>query len=922
MVVEPRSGASGVGTLPRGVATVALCVQPASAYTPPYFVSVLDPVVVAPYGVPLALDMLAWLRPGAGAGVSSATGRDGAPLPAWLAFNASAGVLQGLPAGTTRGDFLVDVWFTVGGAPADLLTLVVRVPNSPPALVSGARTVRRVSVGRRILSLGPDFTDVEGDSLSFGLAAMLAPDGVTLVPPLAFASIEAATGRLAVSSISGDQGNYTLNVTCADVYGGVGHVLLTLVVGNAAPALTQALPVVPLVTEGTPFTYAFPRDLFLDADGDGVAYTAALPSFLVLDSGLRLISGTPTRANVGTHTLTILAEDMFGAVGRVSAVVTVNAHPEADAVSRGAWATAASPLVLPGVAVAVNVSVPPLFADPDGDAVVYRVSDGSQAPWLALSTGVGNGSSWWLTGTPDRNSHAPVTVTVAATDGRGGASTAVPVVLSVSNSAPRAANATLAALSVPVNSVQVLAVPASAFLDADGDALTLVVSRAGGNGTGAVSSFVSVSALSVIVGPRQGMQGEYVLDVTAVDGRGGSATSKLTVTVPNAPPVLVYPIPAPPPAFAGTPWVYTLEAGVFADADGDPLTLTSSHLADGSPLPSWLSFDSRRRTLVGTPSGGNLGTVTAVVTAADAFGGVARGTVSISVANSPPVYQDRVYDQQVSRDADAPLSFAVQGFDDPDGEPVRLTAALQGTTGLPPWIRFNPTTARFVVDGSTAPPGSYFVVVTGQDTAGLSTSVTMKVDVLASAVPPQSSGSEALQRLANYGTPVLLSALLLLLSASAVAGRHRRITHTSARVQAWSRAVLAAAEGCAGGHVDFVTLDMLHAQFVACAELRAKGVGLEDALGPLEQAAWAHFGAPVPPMDAFTMLPVKRAVRALVRGIRVRLFEKGSTGAPGAASAAVLPMGRALHRYLRLVLAVHAGLGWKLSPALKRKLFR
>jgi hypothetical protein len=39
-------GASGVGSL-SGVVTVLLCVQSASAYTPPYFVSAVDPVVIA-----------------------------------------------------------------------------------------------------------------------------------------------------------------------------------------------------------------------------------------------------------------------------------------------------------------------------------------------------------------------------------------------------------------------------------------------------------------------------------------------------------------------------------------------------------------------------------------------------------------------------------------------------------------------------------------------------------------------------------------------------------------------------------------------------------------------------------------------------------------------------------------------------------
>jgi uncharacterized delta-60 repeat protein len=120
-------GALGVGSL-SGAVTVAVCVQPANAYTPPYFVSAVDPVVIAPYGVDMAIGVRAWLHPGANATVTSVTGRDGGPLPSWLAYNASAGEVQGRPAGSTSGDFLVDVRFAVNGTAADLVTLVVRVP--------------------------------------------------------------------------------------------------------------------------------------------------------------------------------------------------------------------------------------------------------------------------------------------------------------------------------------------------------------------------------------------------------------------------------------------------------------------------------------------------------------------------------------------------------------------------------------------------------------------------------------------------------------------------------------------------------------------------------------------------------------------------------------------------------------------------
>ncbi|CAJ1370996.1 unnamed protein product [Effrenium voratum] len=57
---------------------------------------------------------------------------------------------------------------------------------------------------------------------------------------------------------------------------------------------------------------------------------------------------------------------------------------------------------------------------------------------------------------------------------------------------------------------------------------------------------------------------------------------------------------APVPATVKTPFEYDVPLAVFSDPDGGPLTL-SAFLADGKPLPSWLSFDSKQWSFSGTP---------------------------------------------------------------------------------------------------------------------------------------------------------------------------------------------------------------------------------------------------------------------------------------------------------------------------------
>jgi hypothetical protein len=581
----------------------------------------------------------------------------------------------------------------------------------------------------------------------------------------------------------------------------------------------------------------------------------------------------------------------------------------------------------------MNVSVPPLFDDTDGDAVTYSVWDGSLAPWLSIVNSEDRRARW-LVGTPDRNSHKALSVSIVGRDGRGGVSGAVAVVVMIANSAPTAvgsgignSSSGLAPQSVSVGSVAIVAIPSGMFSDVDGDALTYGVSRVGGSGSGSVGSFVSVSGSSVVISPRAGAQGSYVVQLSAFDGQGGSASSVFTVDVPNAAPVLAYSIPAPPAAMAGTPWVYTLEVGVFVDPDGDALTLTSRHLSDGSPLPSWLQFDGRRRAWFGTATGTSRGVVTVVVSASDRFGGAVTANVTITVVNAAPVYVGRVYDQQTSQDASGPLSFTVPGFEDPDGDPVLLSAVQAGKTALPSWVQFDASSARFSVHGTRAPPGSYFLTVTGTDPGGINSSVTFKLDVQARAVIP-SGKSQTLQQLAQYGAPVLLSSVLVLLSGAAVAWRHRRVQSTSARVRAWSARVLREASVTSGGlagATEFLAMQRLHARFydsvchqVACADLC-------EALEPFQVAAMQLYGGPSAAQQALvTALPVKAMCRALLNSIRGSLFE--AVGAAGANAGGLPPTcldaARVLHRYLRILLAVHASRGCKLSPALKQTLFR
>jgi Ca2+-binding RTX toxin-like protein len=86
---------------------------------------------------------------------------------------------------------------------------------------------------------------------------------------------------------------------------------------------------------------------------------------------------------------------------------------------------------------------------------------------------------------------------------------------------------------------------------------------------------------------------------------------------------------------ADSPFSYSLPANAFADADGDPLTLTAT-LMGGAPLPSWLVFNPTTGTFSGTPTTGNISTLSLDIVANDGFsGGTVTDTFTLKIDPAP-----------------------------------------------------------------------------------------------------------------------------------------------------------------------------------------------------------------------------------------------------------------------------------------------
>ncbi|THJ24376.1 MAG: hypothetical protein CAF45_005720, partial [Nitrospira sp. CG24E] len=163
-----------------------------------------------------------------------------------------------------------------------------------------------------------------------------------------------------------------------------------------------------------------------------------------------------------------------------------------------------------------------------------------------------------------------------------------------------------------------LVVPANTFADQDlGDSLTYSATLAGGAALPIWLSF-NATARTFSGTPLNGDVGTFSLAVTATDTGGLSATETFALTVQNVndAPTVVVPL-ADQQATQGTAFNFVVVADTFADVDAGDVLAYSAALADGNPLPAWLSVNSVTRTLSGTPGSGDVGTLEVRVTATD-----------------------------------------------------------------------------------------------------------------------------------------------------------------------------------------------------------------------------------------------------------------------------------------------------------------
>ena len=156
---------------------------------------------------------------------------------------------------------------------------------------------------------------------------------------------------------------------------------------------------------------------------------------------------------------------------------------------------------------------------------------------------------------------------------------------------------------------------ANTFSDPQGEALTYTATLANG---ARLPSWLSFNAANkTFSGTVPNSTTGLSIDVTATDTSGLSSSETFAVSTPASAPIVASQTPA-------QTWKldqnvnFTLAANTFTDPQGEALTYTAT-LANGAPLPSWLSFNAANKTFSGTVPNSTTG-LSIDVTATDSSG--------------------------------------------------------------------------------------------------------------------------------------------------------------------------------------------------------------------------------------------------------------------------------------------------------------
>ena len=535
---------------------------------------------------------------------------------------------------------------------SDKTSLVANINDAPT--VANAITDQTAAIGRVFSFTLPSntFGDVDptgdGGTLTYTAALVDADSGsANLVGSGALPSwLTFSNGTFSSTNVTGSASNLFVKVTATDNATTPLSTSDVFKITVASAATGTPVLVTPLAdqsaTERSAFSYTVASGSFTDTDNttgttnttSALTYTAtlangsALPDWLHFSSSSGLVfSGTPANADVGTISVKLTASDGTLSTSDIFDIAVANVN---DAPTGSVSANINSVVVQQGNTLTAASSI----SDADGTGTLgyqWQSSSATGTPSWSNISGA-NSTTYKLT---QAEVGKLVRVAVSYTDGHGtfesvatesNLASAATVAVANVNDAPVATADTATALEAGgVANATAGTNPTGNLLlnDSDpdtGDTITLAalngatgtttLTKAGNYGTlvvtkatGAYTYTVNNDNATVQALRTSSNTLTDTFTYTISDPGGLTSTANLVVTLQGADDaptatgtIADFGASSSNKIYAGNIWSFTFDSGQFSDIDtGDVLAYTATK-ADGSALPSWLSFDSATRT--------------------------------------------------------------------------------------------------------------------------------------------------------------------------------------------------------------------------------------------------------------------------------------------------------------------------------------
>ncbi len=490
-------------------------------------------------------------------------------LPQWLKFDAGTETFFGrtpnvevasginvMVRATDPGGLFADSLFDFG---------IMPVNDAPVAAPLAGQTI---GADTDFSFTIPQFTDPDGDALTY--SATLA-DGATWPSWLQF---DPASRTFHGRTPTGEFGALSIRVTALDGAG---------LFASREFSITGPAP-----------SYTLPRQALILEPGPGATMSArlatgeALPTWLEFEpSTLKFSRNPPPGATQSSFVIEILSDDVDGAIASFTlALPQFKAGP--------ALQLPVEDLLYP-MDEEIFVEVP-RFDDPEDGSnlqIDWKLANGDPLPdWLEVDV-----ESGFLIGTPPEGlAGGKLDLVVSARDSDGISATASFAINFEGPSGPELVNE-FADQAFAEDTAVSFQLPPDAFASAGSEALTYEATLADGSERLDWLDFDAETRTFSGTPPRD-YSGQITIRVTATDPGGLSAYDdfELNITPVNDAPVAAS--LTDQTVGAGIDFSFTIPQ--FTDPDGDALTYAAT-LADGTPLPTWLTFSAATRTFSGQP---------------------------------------------------------------------------------------------------------------------------------------------------------------------------------------------------------------------------------------------------------------------------------------------------------------------------------